>query len=205
MRVALLMVLFSGATGSLRNSPAVDRSLSTVKEVRDMMEQVRQETEGGEENKLPAVALSANKKQITQRGEFFKGEFQLDNYLLSKADQTQELVNDAEKLEDPGRPKKASLVATKETVASKAARFFAAHDMNKVAHMLGKEFVLSATAAQEASTEHKVALAKFNEAKAPVQSDPIQEDLDVNADDDDDEVKERAHWAAVEALKKRSP
>jgi len=81
--------------------------------------------------------------------------------------------------------------------------------MNKVAHMLGKEFVLSATAAQEVNAEHKVALAKFNDAKAATQSAPVhssepKEDIDIDADDDEDEVKERTHWAAVDALKKRS-
>merc|ERR1719161_364870 len=160
-------------------------------EVRDMMEKIREDTEadnGVTGQKIPTVALSAQKAKM-QKGEFFKDEFKLDHFLLSEADKITELMNEVEKLEDPGKPKDASL------------------GMNKVARMLGKEFMLSGTAAQEAATEHKVALAKFD-TKTPAESAPAHssetEDLDM-PDEDDAEVKERSHWAAVEALKKRAP
>merc|ERR1719161_54644 len=113
--------------------------------------------------------------------------------------QTDRVTEESGKVvEDSGKPKRASLAkisSTKESNAVKAARFFAAHGMDKVAHMLGKEFQLSAT--QEVIEQHKVALAKFD-AKAPAHapsqtSDAEMEDA-LDPDDDDAEVAERKHW-----------
>merc|ERR1719388_223046 len=95
--------------------------------------------------------------------------------------QTDQVTEESGKVvEDSGKPKRASLAkisTTKESNAVKAARFFAAHGMDKVARMLGKEFQLSAT--EEVIEQHKVALAKFNAktpARAPQQT-PEPEDV----------------------------
>merc|ERR1719281_1111897 len=168
------------------------------------MEQVRQQTEGGEGKKIPSVALPS-KKQKLQSGEYFKGELELDASLISQADQVT-AVSEKLPAEDSGKPKKASLAkisTTKESSATKAARFFAVHGMHEVARMLGKEYQLSAT--EEVIEQHKVALAKFN-AKAPAHVPPPSSEVEdfSDPDDDDAEVKEREHWAAVDTLKQRA-
>ena len=200
--MALLLVVLGAATGSLRQ-PSRNR-MHEVQDLREMMEKVRQQTEGGEGKKIPTVALPAKKEKL-QSDEYFKGEYELDASLISQADQVVQ-VSGKLSAEDSGKQKKASLAkisATKESSATKAARYFAVHGMDKVAHMLGKEFQLSATA--EVIEQHKVALAKFN-AKAPTQiprqSSEVEDFSD--PDDDDAEVKEREHWAAVDSLKQRA-
>jgi len=169
------------------------------------MEKVRQETEGGtgstaKRAQSPVVMLPARQQKL-RSGEFFAGEFKLDEALMSGADHTQDIVKEADKAVDAIRSKKASLV-TKESKMDKAARFFATHGMDRVAHMLGAKY--SAATEEGAMAEQKVALTKLK-AAIPAPSFPKAsdaEDLDT-PDDDEDEVKERQHWAAVDALRKR--
>merc|ERR1719329_1157644 len=208
MKLAVFFLVLGQAVASLRKPSR----MSEVEDVRNIMEKIRESTEGaGRKIPTATVALPAEKRKL-QAGEHFEGEFDLDNFLLAQADKTTELLNEVDKLEDPvEQRKKASLAkisSSKETSASRAARFFAAHGMSKVAHMLGKDFVLSSAAEKEVVAEHKVALAKLDK-RTPAEPAPNShssevEDIDL-PDDDENEVKEREHWAAVDALKKRRP
>merc|ERR1719160_1973963 len=107
------------------------------------MESVRQETEeqtnGVEVKAAPTVvALSAQKNEV-HAGERFLGESENDQTLLSEADHVDEIVEqakrDKEALERPLKSSKSSLLKVsikEESEETRAARFFATHDMMKV-------------------------------------------------------------------------
>lgn len=196
MQVALLWFLIGGVAASLRQ-PSRQHE---VDDVTNIMEKVRQQTEGGaaKHAQSPVMMLPARNQKM-QSGEFFAGEFKLDDSLMSEADHTQDILKEADRAVDSIRSKKASLV-TKESKVTKAGRYFANHGMDKVAQMLGSNYKLAATAEKGIMAEHK---ADQSNVRAPVSQETFDtEDLDM-PDDDADEVTERQHWAAVDALRKR--
>merc|ERR1719453_2564599 len=100
---------------------------------------------------------------------------------------------------DPTKPK-ASLVKVqvKESQSQRAARFFAAHGMAKMGHLLGDE--MSATAKAQMLKEHDTMEEKINEKVVLSGSSS----LDLPDDDDDDSAAYRKQWAKVDAIKHRA-
>merc|ERR550537_677332 len=103
-----------------------------------MMEQVRVQTEG--KAAVPAVAAVA-KKTAKATDEYFPGEHDLDKELFAKADEVQKEVANMKDPTVEDAPKKAAALnaQSQESQQQRAARYFAAHGMKKVGHMLGEE------------------------------------------------------------------
>merc|ERR1719329_612490 len=126
MKFAVCLAFLSVASAGLRKPSYSDEA----DDIKAMMEKVRAQTEGGDVKPAASAALTSHTQKL-EAGEFYPGEHKLDDALMKKAEEAKKAVADLAKMEDPTKPKRKSLakvaVKSKESEATRAARFFATH------------------------------------------------------------------------------
>merc|ERR1719198_2546225 len=104
MKIAFCLAFLSLASARLRTPSYGDQA----DDIKAMMENVRQQTEGGDVKPASTTALTAHTQKL-EAGEFFPGEHKLDDALMKKADEAKKAVAEMEKLDPLTKPKRKSL------------------------------------------------------------------------------------------------
>mmetsp|Transcript_27715 Transcript_27715/g.63026 ORF Transcript_27715/g.63026 Transcript_27715/m.63026 type:complete len:224 (-) Transcript_27715:107-778(-) len=210
------LLLLTGASAG--RSGTVGRGSSTAPsfseeaaEVGNMMEAVRQRTEGG---KAPAAARILSTQSVPLADRFPD----LDAELLSRADQIgRELPGQA--IGDTVHSvKRAALAAeTTKPSRSRAARFFAVHGMSEVGHLLGDELSATDTAealrgaahanhmlAEAAGPSTNLARRGARAASTMPATSTSTGELDLELAEEEDAKAEKERWGAVDRLRHRA-
>uniref|UniRef100_A0A7S1PPG1 Uncharacterized protein n=1 Tax=Alexandrium catenella TaxID=2925 RepID=A0A7S1PPG1_ALECA len=203
--LTLCALLLTGASAGRGRSTAPSFS-DEAAEVGNMMEAVRQRTEGGTPSatrKLAAPAAAATAERFPD----------LDSELLGRADEIGRQLEQSEAAAGSAHSaKRAALAAeTSEPSKNRAARFFAVHGMSEVGRLLGDELspteaakALRTAAGMEQALEGaagpKASLVRRAAAAAPAA--PAAADIDDWLAEDSKSEKQR--WGAVDSLRRHA-
>mmetsp|Transcript_134874 Transcript_134874/g.234466 ORF Transcript_134874/g.234466 Transcript_134874/m.234466 type:complete len:221 (+) Transcript_134874:106-768(+) len=209
---SVLLVLNSNAAAlhAVEHGPVTNYA-NEAADIANMMESVRQKTEGNKYKSHEMPALTAKKAKKDARDMFPD----LDTELMNKADSIVEQVREEDLAAKKATEKKTALTSEhQESAHARAARFFALHGMDEVGRLLGDS--LSSEEAEKAKREAAEAKEKLEEAsvssisipnhgvpKANMPSMSLDAGFaDIMAEDNEENKK---RWQAVDALKRRRP
>jgi len=206
-------VLASLVAGLDRNPNYADEA----SEIKNMMESVRVQTEGGA-TKKHAVVQQVASVPPEQQHELFPG---LEQELMNKADYVEKDMQQFSQKADSSETKRAVLTSKhQESAHDRAARFFATHGMMDVGHMLGDELSQSEAkvAVKEAAVEQQklaavsadvaVSMPRLRKISSTESSAPLEEEdssIELTAEEEKEELANKQRWKAVDALRHRAP
>mmetsp|Transcript_80025 Transcript_80025/g.138907 ORF Transcript_80025/g.138907 Transcript_80025/m.138907 type:complete len:211 (+) Transcript_80025:92-724(+) len=207
MRSIALSFFFLSNTAAL-HGPATNYA-DEAADIANMMEAVRQKTEGSTGQSRVVTAATA-KKSMNGAADMFPG---LDDELMKKADTIEEQIREEDAAAKKSTQKKTVLTSEhQESAHVRAARFFAAHGMEEVGRLLGDS--LSTQEAekvkQEAAEEKQKSqedIMQSSKASPSIAKRSLPGTADKGFDEmlDDDEEANKQRWKAVDALRRRAP